>query len=70
MRIEFDILRAPMERVLSVLVLCSACNVPVYEPMMDDVTYKVAMNSYMAGGGGGFSVVKDHRLNKESGKTS
>ncbi|PIK56976.1 putative 5'-nucleotidase-like [Apostichopus japonicus] len=67
MKIEYDLLRAPMERVIGVQVLCSECTVPIYEPIMEDVEYRVAMNSYMAGGGGGFKLVKEYTLSKESG---
>lgn len=66
-RVEYDLMAPPMERVLRVHVLCSACDVPQYEPLEENTIYKVAMNSYMAGGGGGFQVIRENRLSKVSG---
>ncbi|XP_038059821.1 5'-nucleotidase-like [Patiria miniata] len=56
LRVSYDVSRPIGSRVLTAHVRCANCDVPSYEPLDKETIYKVAMNSYMAGGGYGFSV--------------
>ncbi|XP_022098145.1 5'-nucleotidase-like [Acanthaster planci] len=56
LRVSYDVSRPIGDRVLSAHVRCANCDVPSYEPLDMERVYRVAMNSYMAGGGYGFSI--------------
>ena len=66
--IIYDVTRPTDDRVISAMIRCSDCDTPTYEPIDEDKIYTVLMNSYMAGGGGGYGVVKDNKLSHEYGK--
>lgn len=66
-RVEFDLSLPPFERLQSVSVLCTECRVPRYEPLDDKKVYKLAMPSYIADGGDGYSMIKDEKLKHDSG---
>lgn len=67
-RVEFDLSLPPFERLQSVSILCTECRVPRYEPLDDKKVYKLAMPSYIADGGDGYSMIKDEKLKHDSGK--
>ncbi|XP_078412917.1 5'-nucleotidase [Cetorhinus maximus] len=68
-RVEFDLSKRPGHRVARLDVLCSACRVPHYEPLKDSKVYKIAVNSYIAGGGDGFTMLKNKNLKHNTGDT-
>ncbi|EDS27505.1 5' nucleotidase [Culex quinquefasciatus] len=51
-------------RVQSVNVRCSDCLVPRYDPLDPFKYYRVAANSHMTGGGGGYTMFEDFGRNK------
>ncbi|XP_060686978.1 5'-nucleotidase isoform X2 [Hemiscyllium ocellatum] len=67
--IEFDLSRKPGHRVVRLDVLCSECRVPHYEPVEDSKIYKIVVNSYIAGGGDGFTMLKNENLKHDTGDT-
>ncbi|GLH11934.1 Apyrase [Gryllus bimaculatus] len=67
LRVSFDAAAPAGRRVRSVLALCHACAVPVYEPLQDEEWYPVALNSFLAGGGDGFYVFSEQGRNYEKG---
>lgn len=62
-KIVYNITNPIGRRVVSLNVLCNECTVPTYYPL--DVTkwYRVIVNSYMAGGSDGFSIIEKHKRN-------
>ncbi|XP_068199107.1 5'-nucleotidase [Antennarius striatus] len=66
-RVEYDLSRPPWRRLKSLRILCTWCQVPVYEPVEDQTVYTVVVGSYMAQGGDGFALVKNETLKHNSG---
>lgn len=67
-RVEFDLSKPPQHRVKSLSILCTKCRVPIYEPVENEMVYKVVLPSYMVTGGDGFSMIKDGFLKHNSGE--
>ncbi|XP_078086190.1 5'-nucleotidase [Mustelus asterias] len=67
--VEFDLSKKQGHRVVRLDVLCSDCRVPHYEPLKDSKVYKIIVNSYLAGGGDGFTMLKDKNLKHDTGDT-
>ncbi|XP_072437242.1 5'-nucleotidase [Chiloscyllium punctatum] len=67
--VEFDLSRKPGHRVVRLDVRCSECRVPHYEPLEDSKIYKIVVNSYIAGGGDGFTMLKNENLKHDTGDT-
>ncbi|XP_071498726.1 5'-nucleotidase-like [Diadema antillarum] len=70
MKIEYDLTREDGDRVYRAQVQCQDCVGDGSEEFVDvdpDELYYVIMNSYMAGGGGGFEVVRDNKVQHISG---
>ena len=55
------------QRVASIRVRCASCLVPIYKPLDQDAVYKVVLSSYLAQGGGGFTIIKQKRLSHKKG---
>lgn len=54
-KVTYNIKKPPGKRLGDdVQVLCANCEVPTYEPLNDNQTYKVIVNNYLYGGGGGY----------------
>ncbi|XP_024150136.1 snake venom 5'-nucleotidase [Oryzias melastigma] len=66
-RVEYDLSKPVNQRVVSLSVLCTECRVPKFEPLDPQKTYTVVMNSFMVGGGDGYSVIQDELLKHNSG---
>ncbi|KAM3850580.1 5'-nucleotidase-like [Diretmus argenteus] len=67
--VEFDMSKAPWQRLKSLSVLCTDCRVPLYEPVQDDRVYKVVLPSYLVEGGDGFSMIRDGKIKHDSGES-
>lgn len=67
LRVEYNVTNPIGQRVLSVEVLCSECMVPKYEPLNALKYYRVVTNSFIAGGGDGFSIFPQFGRNKQNG---
>ena len=68
MKIIFDVTKPHGKRVQSVHVKCRDCDIPEFVPIEDDKSYRIVINSYIAGGGDGYSLVRDNFENRERGK--
>uniref|UniRef100_A0A8C8SL53 5'-nucleotidase n=1 Tax=Pelusios castaneus TaxID=367368 RepID=A0A8C8SL53_9SAUR len=67
-QVVYDLSKPPGSRVVSIKVLCTACRVPVYEPLQMDETYKVILPSFLYQGGDGYSMLKEKSLNHSHGE--
>ncbi|XP_038658725.1 5'-nucleotidase-like [Scyliorhinus canicula] len=67
--VKFDLNKEPGHRVVKLDVLCSKCRVPHYKRLKDSKVYKIIVNSYLAGGGDGFTMLKDKNLKHDTGDT-
>ncbi|XP_037607303.1 5'-nucleotidase [Sebastes umbrosus] len=66
-RVEFDLSKPVGNRVKSLLILCTECRVPRYEPVQEEMVYRVVLSSYMVNGGDGFSMIANEKLKYDSG---
>ncbi|XP_067845288.1 5'-nucleotidase-like [Heptranchias perlo] len=67
--VVFDLSRNSGHRVAKLDVLCSDCRMPHYEPLDESKVYKIVTNSYIAGGGDGFTMLKNESLKHDTGDT-
>lgn len=65
LKVVYDLKRELNDKVVSIEVLCRICenNVPKYEPIDYEKYYRVAMPSYMSGGGDGFVMIPENSRN-------
>jgi 5'-nucleotidase len=65
LRVVFDLSKEINNRVVSIDVLCRICedNIPKYEPIDLEAFYRVAMPSYLADGGDGFTMIPTNSRN-------
>ena len=47
-----------------VMVRCSNCTVPTFEPLNENALYGVVTNAFIMGGGDGYGVLRDHAIAK------
>ncbi|XP_071505522.1 snake venom 5'-nucleotidase-like [Diadema antillarum] len=66
-RVVYTLAREPGKRVYGVQVICTNCTVPQYGPLYQDRTYKIVTNSFLASGGDGFTMIRDHKFNHVTG---
>ncbi|XP_077861576.1 apyrase-like, partial [Saccoglossus kowalevskii] len=66
-RVTFDVSQPTGKRVKELWVTCSGCLVPEYRLVDDDSVYKLVTNSYIAGGGSGYSMIGDNKLSHVKG---
>ena len=57
MQVTFDLSQPSGSRVSKVLVLCSNCTDPKYEPLNLRKTYKIIVNEFLSYGGNGFDML-------------
>ncbi|XP_053686920.1 apyrase-like [Sabethes cyaneus] len=67
LHVEYNVTNPIGQQVLSVEVLCSECMVPKYEPLKALKYYRVVTNSFVAGGGDGFTIFSEFGVNKRNG---
>uniref|UniRef100_UPI00398EA03E 5'-nucleotidase n=1 Tax=Pristiophorus japonicus TaxID=55135 RepID=UPI00398EA03E len=67
--VAFDLSKRPGHRVMKLEVLCSDCRMPHYQPLDDSKVYKIVTNSYIAGGGDGFTMLREESLKHDTGST-
>uniref|UniRef100_A0A3P9J7Z8 5'-nucleotidase n=1 Tax=Oryzias latipes TaxID=8090 RepID=A0A3P9J7Z8_ORYLA len=66
-RVEYDLSKPVNQRVVSLLMRCTECRVPKFEPLDPEKTYTVVMTSFMVGGGDGYSMIQDELLKHNTG---
>ncbi|XP_030758221.1 apyrase-like [Sitophilus oryzae] len=67
-QVVYNLTRPFGERVQSIKVRCQKCLVPEYEDLDLEETYNVAVNSYVAGGGDGYTAVSENIENLAIGQ--
>lgn len=55
MRVTYNLTKPPHQRVVSINILCTKCQVPVYEPLEECEFYNVVTTDFVARGGDGFT---------------
>ncbi|KAL5012112.1 hypothetical protein ScPMuIL_010663 [Solemya velum] len=65
LKVTYNIARPPGQRVVEAKVRCTNCHIPDYVDIDKQATYKVIMPFFLANGGDGFSMIKEHAT-KES----
>ncbi|XP_019547205.3 apyrase-like [Aedes albopictus] len=68
LRVVYNITEPPGNRVKSVQVRCQDCSLLRYYPLHTFKYYRVAVNSHMATGGGGFTMFEEFGRNKVVGE--
>uniref|UniRef100_A0A182JP57 Apyrase n=1 Tax=Anopheles christyi TaxID=43041 RepID=A0A182JP57_9DIPT len=68
LRVLFNVTNPIGERVLALDVLCHDCDVPKYEPVEPFRKYRVITNSFLAGGGDGFTMFERYGQRKVTGQ--
>ncbi|XP_069168282.1 snake venom 5'-nucleotidase-like [Procambarus clarkii] len=61
--VVYDVNLPPGSRVVRLQARCQECRVPEFQDVKDDAIYSVAMPSFLAKGGDGFSVIKNNKIN-------
>ena len=61
-RVKYDLSQPGGSRVVSMMIRCSECLVPQYEPIDLDQVYKVIMPSFTAAGGDGYTMIMEEML--------
>ncbi|OWR43042.1 putative apyrase, partial [Danaus plexippus plexippus] len=65
MRVIFDGARPVNNRVVNATIRCNYCDIPTYAPLDPNKYYKVVSQSFIGGGGDGFSMISNNRQNVE-----
>lgn len=63
-----DLRRPKGQRVVDLLVRCSKCKYPRYNPIQMDEIYKVATVNYLLNGGDGHVILKENKKNSQPGQ--
>lgn len=58
LRVTYNVSLPAHHRVTDVQVLCAACDVPSYGPLLTNTTYRVLMSSFLNTGGDGFEMLR------------
>ncbi|XP_076872477.1 5'-nucleotidase [Brachyhypopomus gauderio] len=66
-QLEYDLTKAPGQRVKKASILCTECRVPHYEPLIPEKVYRVVMPAYLVDGGDSYSMIKEEKLRHDSG---
>jgi len=63
MRVVYNMKKPVGSRVQSVMMQCSECKIPSYEPINLDKQYKLIMSNYIANGGDQYEMIKEGIIN-------
>lgn len=58
-QVTYDISRPPNSRVVSVQVQCTACRIPTYSKLQENITYNILINNFLAKGGDGYHMMEN-----------
>lgn len=67
MRVVFNMTKPAYQRVVNLDVLCRMCDVPRYEPLQDDVWYRLVLNNFLLNNGDNFAMLRDNSRNHKVG---
>ncbi|KAK4873923.1 hypothetical protein RN001_013283 [Aquatica leii] len=59
----YDMKKPVGSRVISVKVRCGSCNIPIYEPLQMNKTYRMVLNAFLLSGGDGHKIIKNNAFN-------
>lgn len=62
-KIVYNITNPIDQRVVSLDLLCNECTVPKYYPLDLTKMYRIVINSFIAGGGDGLSIINEQKRN-------
>ncbi|XP_055386742.1 apyrase isoform X2 [Condylostylus longicornis] len=62
MKIVYDLNKPDDQRVQSVLIRCWECQIPRYNKLEEDETYRIITTSFVADGGDGYSMIKENKF--------
>lgn len=65
LRIVYNLQADPGKRVIQMLVRCSNCPVPEYQPLQQSQHYRLVVMEYLANGKNGFSLISNHAQDLE-----
>ncbi|XP_066299913.1 5'-nucleotidase-like [Branchiostoma lanceolatum] len=63
--VTYDLSKPVGERVVRLAARCSECKVPQYQPVEKQKRYKLLINSYIADGGDGYTMIKDNTFSRD-----
>ncbi|CAH1954434.1 unnamed protein product, partial [Acanthoscelides obtectus] len=66
-RVIYDLSQPKGSRVTNLKIRCQNCTIPTYEPLDDNKIYKLITCTYLAHGGNGYPILKDHLKNVQTG---
>nr|CAH7737873.1 unnamed protein product [Callosobruchus chinensis] len=66
-RVTYDLSQPKGSRVINLKIRCQNCTIPIYEPLDMTKTYRLITCTYLAHGGNGYSILKDHLKNVQTG---
>ncbi|CAH1112590.1 unnamed protein product [Psylliodes chrysocephalus] len=67
LQIVYDFSKPNGQKVVSMKARCADCLVPVYEDLVPEKLYSVAIPGFLTNGGDGFTVLSDNLINKRVG---
>lgn len=67
-RFTADISKPEGSRVIDLKIRCQRCAIPKYEPYNPNATYRVALLSFLVGGGDGYKMIKENIKNVQIGE--
>ena len=62
-RVVYNMTKPAYERIVSLDVLCRLCEVPRYEPINDNIWYRIVVNGFLLVNGDNFSMIRDNARN-------
>lgn len=65
-RVIYDLKATQGSRVIGISILCTDCEVPAYQPLVEEKEYKVVLNAFLAEGGDDYGMLKNESLSSRS----
>lgn len=62
-KVVFNMTKPAYERAVKLLVLCRLCDVPRYEPLVDEDWYRIVVNNFLLVNGDNFAMIRDNARN-------
>ncbi len=60
--VTYDVSKTIGSRVVDVQIRCANCSVPVFEPLDLDQLYTIALPTFTANGGDGYTMIRDNKI--------
>ena len=65
-RVEYEMSKPVGQRVRTIMVRCTECEVPRFERLAEHRSYTVALPSFMTEGGDGYTMIADDKLDRDA----